>query len=194
MLTVTQLLRERGVVGMFVEFYGAGLAGPADRRPGDDRQHVPGVRLDLRDLPDRRRDAHLPGALRAPPEQIALVEAYAKEQGLWHDEHSEKPTFSDEIELDLGAVEPSIAGPKRPQDRVALRESQAVFLQALRDYVPSDGDQADAHDEAVAESYPASDPPANGAPGHDRCRRRSRPSTPARRGDDAQRTTARRRA
>ena len=86
-LTVTEMLRERGVVGMFVEFYGAGLAAPADRRPRDDRQHVAGVRLDLRDLPDRRRDARAtwssPGR---PPEQIALVEAYAREQGLWHDE------------------------------------------------------------------------------------------------------------
>jgi aconitate hydratase len=63
-------------------------------------------------------------------------------------------------------VEPSLAGPKRPQDRVALSEAQGSFRRALRDYVPSDGDQADAQDEALAESYPASDPPANGAPGH----------------------------
>ena len=65
-LTVTQMLRERGVVGMFVEFYGAGLAAPADRRPRDDRQHVPRVRLDLRDLPDRRRDALVLDAHRPP--------------------------------------------------------------------------------------------------------------------------------
>ncbi len=65
-LTVTEMLRERGVVGKFVEFYGAGLGGPADRRPGHDRQHVARVRLDLRDLPDRRRDAALPGAVRPP--------------------------------------------------------------------------------------------------------------------------------
>ena len=65
-LTVTEMLRERGVVGMFVEFYGAGLAELADRRPRHDRQHVARVRLHLRDLPDRRRDAALPGALRAP--------------------------------------------------------------------------------------------------------------------------------
>ena len=65
-LTVTEMLRERGVVGMFVEFYGAGLAGAAARRSRDDRQHVAGVRLDLRDLPDRRRDDRLPRALRAP--------------------------------------------------------------------------------------------------------------------------------
>jgi aconitate hydratase len=99
-------------------------------------------------------------------EQIALVECYAKEQGLWHDESSDEPTFSDTIELDLGTVEPSLAGPKRPQDRVSLSGAKSAFRRALRDYVPSDGEQADAQDEAVAESYPASDPPANGAPGH----------------------------
>jgi aconitate hydratase len=164
-LTVTEMLRERGVVGMFVEFYGAGLAGLplADRATLGNMSPefgstcaifpVDGETLAYLELSGRR------------PEQIALVESYAKEQGLWHDESSEKPTFSDEIELDLASVEPSLAGPKRPQDRVALSESQVVFQEALRDYIPSDGDQADAQDEAVAESYPASDPPAN-EPGH----------------------------
>ena len=69
-----------------------------------------------------------------PPEQIELVEAYAREQGLWHDEHSEEPTFSDRLELDLGDVVPSIAGPKRPQDRVSLTESKAAFRMALEGY------------------------------------------------------------
>ena len=147
-LTVTQMLRERGVVGMFVEFYGAGLAGLPIADRGDDRQHVAGVRLDLRDLPDRRGDAHLPGALGRPPEQIALVEAYAKEQGLWHDEHSEEPTFSDEIELDLGTGRAEPRRPQAPQDRVALSEAQggvphgACRLRAQRR-------RPDAHDEAV---------------------------------------------
>ncbi|HTB70639.1 MAG TPA: aconitate hydratase [Solirubrobacteraceae bacterium] len=164
-LTVTQLLRERGVVGKFVEFYGDGLAGLpiADRATIGNMSPEFGSTCAIFPI-----DSETLGYLKLsgrPPAQIALVEAYAKEQGLWHDERSEKPTFSDEIELDLGAVEPSLAGPKRPQDRVALSESQTVFRQALRDYVPSDGDQADAQDEAVAESYPASDPPAN-EPGH----------------------------
>src|SRR5207253_1299303 len=74
---------------------------------------------------------------------------------------------SDTIALDLASVEPSLAGPKRPQDRVALTDARDAFRQALEDYVPSDGELPDAHDEAVAESYPASDPPANGAPGHE---------------------------
>ncbi len=166
-LTVTQMLRERGVVGMFVEFYGAGLAGlpTADRATIGNMSPEFGSTCAIFPI-DAETLTYLKLSGR-PPEQIALVEAYAKEQGLWHDEHSEKPTFSDEIELDLSSVEPSLAGPKRPQDRVPLNEAQRIFRQALSDYVPSDGDQADAHDEAVAESYPASDPPANGAPGHE---------------------------
>jgi aconitate hydratase len=164
-LTVTEMLRERGVVGKFVEFYGAGLAGLplADRATIGNMSPEFGSTCAIFPI-DAETLAYLELSGR-PPEQIALVEAYAKEQGLWHDAYSEKPTFSDEIELDLASVEPSLAGPKRPQDRVALSQSQEIFLEALRDYVPSDGDQADAQDEAVAESYPASDPPAN-EPGH----------------------------
>jgi aconitate hydratase len=164
-LTVTEMLRERGVVGMFVEFYGAGLAGLplADRATIGNMSPEFGSTCAIFPI-DAETLTYLELSGR-PHEQIALVEAYAKEQGLWHDESSEKPTFSDEIELDLATVEPSLAGPKRPQDRVALSESQLVFQEALRDYIPSDGDQADAQDEAVAESYPASDPPAN-EPGH----------------------------
>jgi aconitate hydratase len=164
-LTVTEMLRERGVVGKFVEFYGAGLIGLplADRATIGNMSPEFGSTCAIFPI-DAETLTYLQLSGR-PPEQIALVEAYAKEQGLWHDESSEKPTFSDEIELDLSSVEPSLAGPKRPQDRVALSSSQAVFQEALRDYVPSDGDQADAQDEALAESYPASDPPAN-EPGH----------------------------
>jgi aconitate hydratase len=166
-LTVTEMLRERGVVGMFVEFYGAGLAGLplADRATIGNMSPEFGSTCAIFPI-DAETLTYLQLSGR-PPEQIALVEAYAKEQGLWHDESSEKPTFSDEIELDLGAVEPSLAGPKRPQDRVALSRSQVAFQEALRDYVRSDGEEPDAQDEAVAESYPASDPPANGAPGHE---------------------------
>jgi aconitate hydratase len=164
-LTVTEMLRARGVVGMFVEFYGAGLAGLplADRATIGNMSPEFGSTCAIFPI-DAETLTYLELSGR-PPAQIALVESYAKEQGLWHDEHSEKPTFSDEIELDLASVEPSLAGPKRPQDRVALSESQVVFQEALRDYIPSDGEQADAQDEAVAESYPASDPPSN-EPGH----------------------------
>jgi aconitate hydratase len=166
-LTVTQLLRERGVVGMFVEFYGAGLAGLpiADRATIGNMSPEFGSTCAIFPI-DAETIRYLEFTGR-PPQQIALVEAYASEQGLWHDESSETPTFSDTIALDLASVEPSLAGPKRPQDRVALSDARAAFREALCDYVPSDGDLPDPHDEAVAESYPASDPPANGSPGHE---------------------------
>jgi aconitate hydratase len=166
-LTVTELLRRRGVVGMFVEFFGAGVAALpiADRATIGNMSPEFGSTCAIFPI-DAETLSYLELSGR-PAEQIALVEAYAKEQGLWHDESSEQPTFSDTIELDLGTVEPSLAGPKRPQDRVALSAAQAAFREALRDYAPSDGVQADAHDEAIAESYPASDPPANGVPGYE---------------------------
>jgi aconitate hydratase len=166
-LTVTQMLRERGVVGKFVEFYGAGLIGLpiADRATIGNMSPEFGSTCAIFPI-DAETIKYLELSGR-PREQIALVEAYAKEQGLWHDEHSEEPTFSDTIELDLGSVEPSLAGPKRPQDRVSLSDAKHAFRRALEDYAPSDGAQADALDEADAESYPASDPPANGTPGHE---------------------------
>ena len=104
-----------------------------------------------------------------PKELIDLVEAYAKEQGLWHDENAEEPTYSDTVELDLGDVEPSLAGPKRPQDRVPLHGAKDAFRAALADLVGRDAEEeiAHGHDEAIAETFPASDPPANGAPGHE---------------------------
>jgi aconitate hydratase len=165
-LTVTEKLRARGVVGMFVEFYGAGLVGlpVADRATIGNMSPEFGSTCAIFPI-DRETLRYLELSGR-PADQIELVEAYAKEQGLWHDESSEEPTYSDTVELDLGDVEPSIAGPKRPQDRVALSGAREAFKVALTQYVASDGEQADAQDEAVAESYPASDPPANGAPGH----------------------------
>jgi aconitate hydratase len=169
-LTVTELLRERGVVGMFVEFYGAGLAALpiADRATIGNMSPEFGSTCAIFPI-DAETIKYLEFSGR-PSEQIALVEAYAREQGLWHDEDSESPTFSDTIALDLGTVEPSLAGPKRPQDRVALTNARDAFRKALVDYVPSDGELPDAQDEAVAESYPASDPPANGSPGHEQPR------------------------
>src|SRR5262249_41916950 len=90
--------------------------------------------------------------------QVALVQAYAREQGLWHDPAAE-PDYSERLELDLSTVEPSLAGPKRPQDRVPLKTAKALFRSVLTDYV-GDGVEGPA-DEASAESFPASDPPAN---------------------------------
>ncbi len=157
-LTVTQMLRERGVVGKFVEFHGAGLAGLpiADRATIGNMSPEFGCTCAIFPIDEETLDyLRLTGR---PPEQIELVEAYAREQGLWHDERSEEPTFSDRIELDLGAVEPSLAGPKRPQDRVSLARARESFREALCGYVPG----YDQRDEASAESFPSSDPPANG--------------------------------
>ncbi len=164
-LTVTEMLRERGVVGKFVEFHGAGLAGLplADRATIGNMSPEFGSTCAIFPI-DAETLRYLEFSGR-PAEQIALVEAYAKEQGLWHDEHSEEPTFSDTIELDLAEVVPSIAGPKRPQDRVSLTESRDAFRMALDDLLPDEDD--DDVDEADQDSFPASDAPAsNGSRDH----------------------------
>jgi aconitate hydratase len=165
-LTVTELLRAKGVVGKFVEFYGPGVAALpiADRATIGNMSPEFGSTCAIFPI-DAETIKYLELTGRQP-EQLALVEAYARAQGLWHDQDSEQPTFSDTLDLDLATVEPSLAGPKRPQDRVPLSRAKAIFEEALLDYVPSDGDQADAQDEGIAESYPASDPPAGGEPGH----------------------------
>ena len=181
-LTVTEMLRERGVVSKFVEFFGPGPGDAGPGRPGDDRQHVAGVRLDLRDLPGRRRDAALPGADRPPTETLELVDAYAREQGMFHDEARPDPVFSDLLELDLGEVVPSIAGPKRPQDRVPLAEAKEAFLEAMEEFDPEAAEQmGNGVDEAIEESFPASDPPAED---HDDERGKPRPARERRAGGD----------
>ena len=171
-LTVTQMLRERGVVGMFVEFFGPGVAALplADRATIGNMSPEFGSTCAIFPI-DAETLRYLEFSGR-PKERLELVEAYAKEQGLWHDEDSEEPTYSDTLELDLGDVVPSLAGPKRPQDRVSLTESKAAFRLALEDLLPDDVEdpkdgKADP-DEASAESFPASDPPASGDHnGHD---------------------------
>jgi aconitate hydratase len=167
-LTVTEMLRERGVVGKFVEFHGAGLAGLplADRATIGNMSPEFGSTCAIFPI-DAETLRYLEFSGR-PKEQIALVEAYAKEQGLWHDESSEEPTYSDHIELDLAEVVPSIAGPKRPQDRVSLTESRDAFRMALDDLLPDEDEDEDGDiDEADDESFPASDAPAsNGSRDH----------------------------
>ncbi len=130
-LTVTEMLRAKGVVGRFVEFFGAGLAGLplADRATIGNMSPEFGSTAAIFPI-----DAETIRYLRfsgRPPEQIELVEAYAREQGLWHDEQTPEPRFSDTLSLDLGEVEPSIAGPRRPQDRVPLRAARERFHEAL---------------------------------------------------------------
>jgi aconitate hydratase len=159
-LTVTEMLRERGVVGKFVEFHGAGLANLplADRATIGNMSPEFGSTCAIFPI-DAETLRYLEFSGRPRP-LIELVEAYSREQGLWHDEHSESPTFSDEIELDLSTVVPSIAGPKRPQDRVSLTESKPGFRRALAGFLPED----DEEDEAIAESFPASDPVSSHVP------------------------------
>ncbi|MCG5446818.1 aconitate hydratase [Micromonospora sp. NIE79] len=176
-LTITEMLRKHGVVGKFVEFYGPGVSavplanratiGNMSPEYGSTVAIFPIDAETIRYLELTGRDAA----------QVALVEAYAKEQGLWHDPNHE-PEYSERLELDLGTIEPSLAGPKRPQDRVPLGAAKTLFRSALTDYVADDsvgerdlkpgvpreelprGANGPA-DEASAESFPASDPPAN---------------------------------
>jgi aconitate hydratase len=130
-LTVTEMLRAKGVVGKFVEFYGSGLAGLplADRATISNMSPEQGATCVMFPI-----DAVTLDYLRftgRPDSQVALVEAYAREQGLFHDVDSEESTYTDTLELDLGDVEPSLAGPRRPQDRVALSDAKDAFAREL---------------------------------------------------------------
>jgi aconitate hydratase len=167
-LTVTEMLRKHGVVGKFVEFYGPGIPNLplADRATIGNMSPEFGSTCAIFPI-DAETIRYLEFSGR-PKERIELVEAYAREQGLWHDEHSEEPTYSETLELDLGQVVPSVAGPKRPQDRVALTESKWSFRMALEELLADDDGVRNEADEASAESFPASDPPAtNGDSAHD---------------------------
>ncbi|MGB2852566.1 MAG: aconitate hydratase [Solirubrobacterales bacterium] len=163
-LTVTEMLREKGVVGKFVEFYGPGLPslGLADRATLGNMSPEFGSTCAIFP-PDVETLRYLEFTGR-PTEAIELVDAYTREQGMFHTPDSAEPTFSDTLQLDLGDVVPSIAGPKRPQDRIALSNSKAAFFETLATHNDDAADElgnGDAHDEAVAESFPASDPPAD---------------------------------
>jgi aconitate hydratase len=155
-LTVTEMLRGHGVVGTFVEFFGEGVANVplANRATIGNMSPEYGSTAAIFPIDDETLSyLRLTGR---PADQIALVEAYAKEQGLWHSA-DHVPDFSETLELDLSTVVPSLAGPKRPQDRVPLDRAKPMFRAALADYatVPES-----ALDEANAESFPASDPVA----------------------------------
>ncbi|WP_061965589.1 aconitate hydratase [Demequina aurantiaca] len=160
-LTITQMLREHGVVGKFVEFYGDGVgAVPLANRAtignmspefGSTAAMFPidGVTIDYLKLTGRSDD------------QVALVEAYAKEQGMWHDPSADgyvEPVFSEYLELDLGTVVPSIAGPKRPQDRIELTDAKNSFGHAVLNYAKHEAQETHGLDESVEETFPASDP------------------------------------
>ena len=160
-LTVTEMLRERGVIGKFVEFFGAGLhtLGLADRATIGNMSPEFGSTCAIFPV-DRETLRYLEFTGR-PTETIELVDAYAREQGMFHDEESEDPTFSETLELDLSEVQPSLAGPKRPQDRIPLAEAKSAFLESLSEFDPEAAESlGNGYDEAVAETFPASDPPA----------------------------------
>ena len=135
-LTITEQLRNHGVVGKFVEFYGDGVARVplANRATIGNMSPEFGSTVAIFPIDDVTLDyLRITGR---NPEEIALVEAYAKAQGMWHDP-SQEPKFSEYLELDLSTVVPSIAGPKRPQDRVELSTSKASFARDLKNYTPS---------------------------------------------------------
>ncbi len=164
-LTITEMLREHGVVGKFVEFYGSGVSAVplANRATIGNMSPEYGSTVALFPIDgETLKYLRLTGR---DEEQVALVEAYAKAQGLWHNPDVE-PRYSEYLELDLSTVVPSIAGPKRPQDRVSLASAREGFRGALSAFVdhdlkPNIGD----YDKALAESFPASDPPATEAYG-----------------------------
>jgi aconitate hydratase len=162
-LTITEMLRKHGVVGKFVEFYGPGVAAVplANRATIGNMSPEYGSTCAIFPIDDETLTyLRLTGR---HDDQVKLVEAYAKEQGLWHDA-SHEPEYSERLELDLSTVEPSLAGPKRPQDRVALKSAKDSFREALTAYVADPavdiGGNGDSANEGSRESFPASDPPA----------------------------------
>ena len=158
-LTITEMLRKHGVVGKFVEFYGPGVSALPLANRATIGNMSPEFGSTIAVFPiDEETIKYLELTGRSE-EQLALVEAYAKEQGLWHDPDAE-PRYSEKLELDLATVVPSLAGPKRPQDRVSLSDAKEAFRGALADYVDEAGEEK-GYDEAVAESFPASDAPSH---------------------------------
>jgi len=159
-LTITEMLRKHKVVGKFVEFYGPGVSEVplANRATIGNMSPEYGSTIAVFPVDDKTTDyLRLTGR---PAEQIALVEAYCKAQGLWHDPSAE-PRYSEYLELDLATVVPSIAGPKRPQDRVLLSESKAAFREALPGYTgePEEPEPLEGYDKVLADTMPASDAP-----------------------------------
>ncbi len=166
-LTVTHQLRKHGVVGKFVEFYGPGIAKVplADRATIGNMSPEYGSTCAIFPIDGETLDyLRLTGR---PRELVDLVEAYAKEQGLFHEVGGDEPVYSETLELDLSSVEPSIAGPYRPQDLVPLRRAKEAFCAAIDEFLQSrppagpNGQDRSAADEASDESFPASDPPSS---------------------------------
>ncbi|QIS13322.1 aconitate hydratase AcnA [Nocardia arthritidis] len=159
-LTVTDMLRKHGVVGKFVEFYGKGVAEVPLANRATLGNMSPEFGSTAAIFPIDEVTVEYLKLTGRSDEQVALVEAYAKEQGLWHDADKE-PAYSEYLELDLSTVVPSIAGPKRPQDRILLSESKIAFRKDIHNYTNDPEATPHSHlDEAIEESFPASDPAA----------------------------------
>src|SRR5256714_10897033 len=155
-LTVTEILRRTGVVGKFVEYFGHGLAGLplADRATIGNMSPEYGATCGFFPVDDETlRYLRMTGR---PEQRIALIEAYCKENMLWHDPE-EEPTYTQIVDLDLSSVEPSLAGPRRPQDRVPLARAKERFIEALGTFGVDYANNT--YDKEIADSFPASDPP-----------------------------------
>jgi aconitate hydratase len=158
-LTVTEMLRKHGVVGKFVEFYGEGVAEVPLANRATLGNMSPEFGSTAAIFPIDEETINYLKFTGRKPEQLALVEAYAKEQGMWHDPKHE-PAFSEYLELNLSDVVPSIAGPKRPQDRIKLSDAKSTFREQIPHYVGDDPGKKEYSrlDEVVDETFPASDP------------------------------------
>ena len=156
-LTITEMLRQHKVVGKFVEFYGPGVSHVPVANRATIGNMSPEYGSTIAVFPIDSKTTEYLRLTGRSDQQIALVETYAKEQGLWHSDDNE-PRYSEYLELDLGTVVPSIAGPKRPQDRVLVAHAKQGFREALRDYVAAE--ELIGYDESVDESFPASDAPS----------------------------------
>ncbi|GAA2049069.1 aconitate hydratase [Williamsia deligens] len=184
-LTITEMLRKHGVVGKFVEFYGKGVAAVplANRATIGNMSPEFGSTCAMFPI-DEETISYLKLTGRSQ-ETLDLVEAYAKEQGMWHDGDKE-PVYSEYLELDLAEVVPSIAGPKRPQDRIELWDAKNAFRKDIHNYVgDGTGGEQSKLDDAVEETFPASDPATlsfaddDSAPLHSAARNaEGRPSNP----------------
>jgi aconitate hydratase len=183
-LTITEMLRQHGVVGKFVEFYGDGVGALPLANRATIGNMSPEFGSTIAIFPVDEETIKYLELTGRDEEQLKLVEAYAKEQGLWHDPSAE-PRYSERLELDLGDVVPSLAGPKRPQDRVAVTDAKEAFRAALAGYVDADEDpeggsaksgvpsqetpdeaEGSKVDEASDESFPSSDAPSHSENGN----------------------------
>ncbi len=175
-LTITQILRRKGVVGKFVEFYGEGVAAVPLANRATIGNMSPEFGSTVAIFPIDAETVRYLTLTGRPAEQIALVEVYAREQGLWHDP-SREAVYSETVELDLATVVPSIAGPKRPQDRIPLTQAKEAFRSSILDYARSAETGGEDRKPGVpaqeppfgvrsqvdvsgSDSFPASDPPA----------------------------------